>query len=213
MKGNSTSLDSHNESPRCSPSYKRSLSLGLSSIGPYSSQGSSSPIATLELEPLDDPSPHPYCLAELVVNFSLRCAKGEPPPYYNFTRVPPNPLFLHQNVSFNREGSRAPFSGHIKASNCTNCGGHKHKYKNQVKWAPCFLMINYNLTKTHISSETWTSFGKIYLPKKSSFLLQSRHYLTTQSRIGQSIRFVEVEKNPNSRIAFQNFLSLFGLLC
>ena len=27
-------------------------------------------------------------------------------------------------------------------------------------------MINHDLTKTHISSETWTSFGKISLPKK-----------------------------------------------
>ena len=49
VKGNSTSLDSHNESPRCSPSYKRSISLGLSSVGLYSLWGSSSPVATLEL--------------------------------------------------------------------------------------------------------------------------------------------------------------------
>lgn len=60
------------KSPRCSPFYERSLSLGLSPVGPYSLQGSSSPIATLEPEPLANPSPYPCCLAELVVNFSLR---------------------------------------------------------------------------------------------------------------------------------------------
>ena len=72
VKGNSTSRDSHDESPRCSPFYERSLSLGLSPVDPYSLQGSFSPIATLEPEPLDNPSPYPCCLAELVVNFSLR---------------------------------------------------------------------------------------------------------------------------------------------
>ena len=77
LEGIASSLHSHNESPRCSASYKRPLSLGLSLVGPYSPRGSSSPIATLEPEPLDDPSPHPCCLAELVVNFSLRCARRE----------------------------------------------------------------------------------------------------------------------------------------
>lgn len=65
---------------------------------------------------------------------------------------------------------------------------------------------------SHIFFETWTPpLGKFPPLKKSSFLLQSRHYLTTQPRIGQSIRSEEVEKNPDSRIAFQKFLSLFGL--
>ena len=57
----------------------------------------------------------------------------------------------------------------------------------------------------HISFETWT-LGKFPSLKKSSFLLQSRHHLTTQSQIGQSICFEEVEKYPNSRIAaFHDF--------
>lgn len=58
VRGNLTSPDSHNESPWCSPFGKSSLSLGLSLVGPYSPRGSSSPVVTLELEPLDDPSPH-----------------------------------------------------------------------------------------------------------------------------------------------------------
>ena len=37
--------------------------------------------------------------------------------------------------------------------------------------------------------------GKFPSLKKSSFLLQSRHYLTTQSQIGQSICSEEVEKD------------------
>ena len=62
---------------------------------------------------------------------------------------------------------------------------------------------------SHISSKVWTSFGKISLPKKIIIFLQSRHYLTSQSRIGQSIRSEEVEKNLDSRIAFQKFVTLW----
>ena len=72
-------------------------------------------------------------------------------------------------------------------------------------------MINHYLTKTQhtFPLKLGLPLGKFPSLKKSSFFLQSRHYLTTQSRIGQSIRSEEVEKNLDSRIAFQKFVTLW----